>query len=225
MGAMDEDLDDLLPDSLSPKGKAAPLVRRPAQTKTQKAAEKKAVAEAEAMTRAARLAQIVNLHIGGFSLADIGASIGASAEEVDRILSADTARYIKSQPALRTYVRNWVSERYMKMIEADWKQATDPAANDKLEHQDRVTRLLKEMANLHGANAPTQAEVKIDAAPETVDRMVAALAAGQGLGYDTDVFDIPAEDIHEAVEVRHEATEVSGNALEARQEGDPVDGF
>jgi hypothetical protein len=217
--------DDLLPDDLRPKGAAQPVVRT---AKQQRAVAKRAaeqVAKQALEDNAKRLAQIVNLHIGGFSLTQIGAAIGASADEVDRLLSQDTARYVRSQPALRTYVRNWVSERYLRMIEADWDRATDPTASDKLEHQDRVARMLKDMAKLHGAEAPVQAEVKVDAAPESVERLVRALAAGQGLAYDDDVFDVPAEDIHEAVLVSEENTTVSGNQLEQRQDGEPDDGF
>jgi hypothetical protein len=223
----DAEFEDLLPDDINPKvkGAAVPLTRTPAQNRAiAKHAAKKA-AKDELSNNAARLAQIVNLHIGGYSLSQIGAAIGASADEVDRLLASDTARYVRSQPALRTYVRNWVSERYMKMIEADWDEATDKTSKDKLEHQDRVLRILNSMAKLHGAEAPTQTEVKVDAAPESVDRIVKALAAGEGLDYDTDVFDIDEADIHEAVEVSHGATEVSGNAVENSQEGEPDVGF
>jgi arginine/lysine/ornithine decarboxylase len=216
--------DDLLPDDLrpEPKGAAVPLKR----TKKQAARALKSARDAEIQSSAARLAQIVNLHIGGYSLAQIGATIGASAEEVDRLLSQDTARYIRSQPALRTYVRNWVSERYMKMIEADYDKAIDPAANDRLENQDRVMRMLDRMAKLHGAEAPTQSEVKVEAGTETVDNLVARIAASQGMGYDTAIFDtVPGEVVHQASADAAEATRVSGNQLEAPQDGDPDDGF
>jgi len=215
------------------KHKAVPLVRSPAQ---QKALELKAAADAEAQSltdaqnaaqaTAARLAQVVNLHIAGFSLAEIGASIGASAEEVDRLLTQDTARYVRNQPALRTYVRNWISKHYMTMIEADWPMASDPNHREKLEHQDRVMRMLDRMAKLHGAEAPTQAEVKVEAAPEAVERLVNVLAAGQGLGYDTSIFDVvDAEVVHEAAVESADAEQVSGNAVSEPQEGEPDDGF
>lgn len=205
---------------------ALPVKRTPAQERAVAKREAERLAKADLQAQSARLAQIVNLHIGGYSLSQIGAAIGASAEEVDRLLSQDTARYVRSQPALRTYVRNWVSERYMKMIEADWPEAIDPNARGKLENQDRVMRMLDRMAKLHGADAPTQTEVKVEAAPEAVEQLVNALAAGQGLGYDTDIFDaVDAEVIEDAVSETHEATQVSGNALEAPQEGDPDDGF
>lgn len=224
---LDEELTDLLPDDLQPsaKHKAVPLVRTPKQTKALAKREAQKAEDAELKAQAARLAQIVNLHIGGYSLTQIGAAIGASAEEVDRLLNQDATRYIRSQPALRTYVRNWVSERYMKMIEADWPMASDPNHREKLENQDRVMRMLDRMAKLHGAEAPTQTEVKVEAAPEAVEKLVSALAAGQGLGYDTGIFDLDESEVHEAVEVASERTEVSGNELEQPQEGDPDDGF
>lgn len=164
---------------------------------------------------AVRLAQVVNLHIAGYSLAAIGATIGASADEVDRLLARDAARYVRSQPALRVYIRNWISQRYTTMLEADWEQATDPSHSEKLEHQDRVLRILDRMSKLHGAEAPTQAEVKVDAAPEAVDKMVAALSAAVGAGYDTAVFD--AEVIEDAVEAADEAVQSASAAVETAQ--------
>lgn len=219
----DEIDEDLLPDDLlpAPKGKAVPLRKAPLTSAQKKAVAAKA--ERDALNaRAATLAQIVNLHIGGYSLEQIGASIGASADEVDRMLTNETARYVRNQPALRTYVRNWISGKYMTMIEADWAEASNPAAKAKLENQDRVMRMLEKMGRLHGADAPTQTEVSIDAAPEAVERLVQALASGQGLGYDEDIFDVPEEDIHEAVEQTHLAIEVSGNRVE---ESDGDDDF
>lgn len=227
----DEDLDDLLPDDLIPaKHKAVPLVRTPAQRKALAKKEAADDAKALATATAARLAQIVNLHIAGFSLAEIGAQIGASAEEVDRLLTNDTARYVRNQPSLRTYVRNWISKKYMTMIEADWAAASDPTHRDKLENQDRVVRILDRMAKLHGAEMPVQSEVKVDAAPEAVERLVNALASGRGLGYDVNVFDVVEaeevhETIHEAGEQATKALEVSGNAVEQPQEGEPDEGF
>ena len=222
---IEDDLDDLLPDDLAPKKGAVPLQRTPRQIKaaTQKAAEK---AAADALSnQAARLAQIVNLHIGGYSLAQIGVAIGASPEEVDRMLNEESARYVRNQPALRTYVRNFISEKYTGLLEAVYPQAIDTTHRAQLEHHDRAVRVLKEMANLHGAAAPTQTEVKVDAAPEAVERLVQAMSAANGLGYDMNVFDVPEEDIHEAHVQASEAVVVSGNALEAPQEGDPDDGF
>lgn len=214
---MPEQTSPVQPEQTERKGQAKPLQR----TKRQKAVSEKQRKKTELQEKNARLAQIVNLHIAGFSLAQIGESIGASAEEVDRMLSQDAARYVRNQPALRTYVRNWISDRYMKMIEADWDQATDAHNPHKLEHQDRVDRFLKSMAKLHGADAPTQSEVKIEAAPEAVESLVNALAAGQGLGYDDTIFDVvDAEVISDAVEQTHGALEVSGNAVEEAQPDD-----
>jgi hypothetical protein len=208
-----DDLDDLLDDLPAKKG-ARPLVRTPEQT----AKNSIVAAQAASAQQAAMLAQIVNLHIAGFSLAQIGAQIGASADEVDRMLSNEAARYVRNQPALRTYVRNYVSGKYTALLEAVWDEATDKTHREKLEHQDRALRILDKMAKLHGADAPTQAEVKVDAAPEAVEKLVAALAAGSGLGYNTDIFDdddiVDAEVVHEAVTQSAAALEVSGNAVE-----------
>lgn len=186
--------------SKSGKGSAVPLARTPKQVAAQakrreKARAEKELADAEtaAKQQAARLAQIVNLHIAGFSLADIGASIGASADEVDRMLQNDAARYVRTQPALRTYVRNWISKHYAEMLEADLPAAKDQGHPAKLENQDRAMRILDRMAKLHGADAPTQTEVKIEAQPEAVENMVKMLAAGRGLAYADDVFDEPLD--------------------------------
>lgn len=192
------------------------------ERKKARAAEKKAVQRAEkkraqteltdAQTRAqqnaAQLAQIVNLHIAGFSLSDIGASIGASADEVDRILQNDTARYVRTQPALRTYVRNYVSGKYNELLHAVWDEATDKKHPAKLENQDRALRILDRMAKLHGADAPTQTEVKVEAQPEAVENMVKVLAAAQGVGYDDTVFDIVDAEV---IDAGVEAETVSGN--------------
>lgn len=159
-----------------------------------------------AASNAVRLAQIVNLHIAGLSLSEIGAAIGATADEVDRMLAQDAQRYVRSQPALRVYVRNWVSERYTKMLDADWDKAVgiNPSTGthypDKLENQDRALRILDSMRKLHGADAPVQTEVKIDTAPEHVEALVKLLSAQQGYGYDVDIFDVvDADVVHEAV--------------------------
>lgn len=232
-----DDLADLLPEDLLPtKGKAVPLVRSPAQTK--KAAEKALaekigaeVAEAQesaqtaAQASAARLAQIVNLHIAGHSLSAIGASIGASADEVDRMLSQDAARYVRSQPALRVYVRNYISAKYSKLLDAVWTEATDKNHREKLEHQDRALRILDKMERLHGAAAPTQTEVKVDAAPDAVEALVKALSNNQGFGYDVDIFDVvDAEVVQDAVQESARALESASADVEADQPGDPVEG-
>jgi hypothetical protein len=169
---------------------------------------------------AARLAQVVNLHIAGFSLADIGAAIGSTAEEVDRMLANDTARYVRSQPALRTYVRNYISGKYTKLLEAVWETASDKdaPAEQKLAHQDRAVRILERMARLHGADAPTQTEVTLDVVPENVDKMVRLLSQAQGIAYDTEIFD--AEVVEDLSETAQLALESSAQALEQPQEGE-----
>ena len=151
---------------------------------------KKAEADRLEKVNAQRLAQIVNLHIGGFSLADIGASIGATPAEVDRMLNQDMSRYVRNQPALRVFVRNYVSERYSKLLESVWEDAVDKDSKGQLEKQDRAIRILDSMRRLHGADAPVQTEVKVEAAPESVEKLVQALASGQGYGYDANIFDV-----------------------------------
>ena len=211
--------------AVNPKRAASKSDNTPALTPHQKAAatraRKKAEAEALAKAEAQRLAQVVNLHIAGYSLADIGAAIGASEAEVDRMLNRDAARYVKSQPQLRVYVRNWVSERYTKMLDTVWDDATDKASPRLFDAQDRALRILNSMTKLHGAEAPAQSEVKVEAAPEAVEQLVTALAAQQGLAYDTSIFDdvVDAEVVHDAVAQSEEAT------LDAAERvGEPVDG-
>jgi excinuclease UvrABC nuclease subunit len=231
--------EDLLPDELRPetpsrgaKKNALPVVR---SAKQQAAAAKRAERAAEeaelraaqdaAKAQAARLAQVVNLHIAGYSLADIGASIGATAEEVDRMLAQDTQRYVRNQPALRTYVRNYISGKYTKLLDTVWDRATDATHQENLEAQDRALRILDRMGRLHGAEAPLQKEVHIEAAPEAVEKLVNALAQGQGLGYDDSIFDIvDGEVVEEAVTQSEQALEDSSEAVEHEQDGDG-DGF
>jgi len=229
-GVSGADLDDLLDEMTGPaKGSAIPVRRSPAQVK---AAERRAEAKAEEdalraaqdanKARAAQLAQIVNLHIAGYSLAEIGASIGASESEVDRMLSNDMARYVRSQPALRTYVRNYVSGKYTELLEAVWDEATDQTHPEKLENSAQALRILKEMSHLHGAAAPVQSEVKVESAPEAVERMVSALSAAKGIGYDTDVFDVEviedtgveSTDVHAAPAQALAALEQASKAVE-----------
>lgn len=218
----EDDFDDLLPDDLAPKKAAAPLVRSKRQQQAVvKRAEEDAAAAALAAARtvtqqrAAQLAQIVNLHIGGYSLEAIGAAIGASADEVDRMLANETARYVKTQPALRTYVRNFVSGKYSELLDAVWTEATDRKHPEKLDNQDRALKILNNMARLHGAEAPTQTEIKVEQAPEAIDNLVQRISAAQGMGYDVSVFDtVPGEVVHAAVEQSARALEVSGNAVE-----------
>lgn len=118
------------------------------------------------------------------------------------MLATDVARYVRSQPALRVYVRDWVSSKYTKMLDAVWDEATDKDHPKKLEHQDRAMRILDSMRKMHGADLPVQSEVKIETAPEAVEKLVSALAASQGMGYDTNIFDaevIEDEAVHTAV--------------------------
>lgn len=220
MSAVPDDLDDMLDDlpddpPPKPKGKATPLLRTRAEKKAADDAAALANATTAAQNHAQRLAQIVNLHIGGYSLAQIGLAIGASEAEVDRMLAEETTRYVKNQPALRMYVRNFLSDKYTSLLDAVWDDATDKTSKVKLESQDRALRILKEMGRLHGADAPTQTEIKVEATPESVERVVAALAAGQGLGYDEAIFDtVPGEVVHSAALDATKALEVSGNAVE-----------
>lgn len=187
-------------------------------TPAQKAARTRAAAKAEAdrleRANAAQLAQIVNLMIAGYTLSEIGSSIGATEDEVDRLLQRDAARYVRNQPQLRTYVRNWITKKYTDLLDADWTQATDKNHAKQLEYQDRAIRILDSMRKLHGADAPVQAEVKVDAAPEAVEAMVAMLAASSGVGYDVSVFDVvDAEVVHDAADEAEAALEAADAAV------------
>lgn len=221
----DEDLADLLPDDLLPvehKGAAVPLRRTKKQIA---AAEAKAERDrlgaeaAEKETRvkaaAARLAQVVNLTIAGYSYEEIGISIGASPDEVERLLTQDAQRFVRSQSSLRVWVRNFVSGKYLGLLDSVYDQAIDKNNSDQLEFHLAATRVLKEMARLHGAEMPTQAELKVEATPEAVDKMVARLAAGAGLGYDTDIFDVvPGSVIHEAAQAAPAALAKASKAVD-----------
>lgn len=188
------------------KGRAVPLVRSPQQ----KAAITRAENQALAKVKAQRLAQVVNLMIAGMSIRDVANSIGATPDEVERMLTEDTARYVRTQPALRVYVRNFLSEKYTALLAAVWDEATDKNHAEKLENQDRALKILREMDRLHGAAAPVQTEVKIESAPEAVEKLVSALASAQGLGYDTNIFDVvEGEVVNEAV------TQTAAAALDA----------
>lgn len=222
----DEDLEALLDDLPIKKG-AEPLKRTKKQiaaaakrAEADEAARELAIQQGAQKAKAAQLAQIVNLHIGGYSMADIAASIGGSIQDVERMLNEETQAYVRTQPALRTYVRNFVSGKYTELLEAVIHEATDRQHPQKLENSLQALRIVERMAKLHGADAPTQSEVKIEAAPEAVDRIVKALAAQEGLDYDTSIFDDPeiididADDVHEAVEQSAAALEVSGNQVE-----------
>lgn len=209
---------------MSAKKKGAKeLVKSPAQKAAATRAKKKAEADRLEKANAQRLAQIVNLHISGMSLAQIGTAIGATAEDVDRLLQRDAARYVRSQPALRVYVRNYISERYSQMLDAVWDAATDEQHTQKLEHQDRALRILDKMTKLHGAEAPTQTEVKVEHAPEAVEQLVKALSATQGYGYDESVFDIvDADVVDDAVSQSGAALLSASAAVEEPVEGETL---
>lgn len=214
------------------KGAARPLVRTKAQQArvAEKAAERAAAKQLEnastaAQANAQQLAQVVNLMIAGYSFEQIGASIGATAAEVERMLTADTGRYVRTQPALRTFVRNFISGKYTELLDAVWTEATDRQHPEKLENQDRALRILERMGRLHGADAPTQTEIKVEAAPEAVEKIVQALSAQQGLGYDVDIFGgetIPGEVVHRAPGQALAALEESSRQVEAEQEGESL---
>lgn len=198
-------------------------------TEQQKAARETARAEARAeqqrqaleKANALQLAQIVNLHLAGYSLSEIGLSIGATEREVDRLLTQNTARYIKNQPSLRAYVRNYISGQYLELLGPVMPKATDPSDPLFLESQDRALRTLDRLAKLHGAEAPVQKEVTIEAAPEAVEKLVAALADRSGLGYDESIFDGEfEEDVADAVEQQHAALEAASAEVERPSEGD-----
>lgn len=206
-----------------------------ALTPAQKAALTRAANKREAerldRARAERLAQVVNLKIAGHSFEDIGVAIGASAKEVEQMLATDVARYVRSQPALRVYVRDWVSEKYTQLLDAVWDEATDKDHPRKLEHQDRAMKVLDSMRKMHGADLPVQSEVKIETAPEAVEKLVSALAATQGLGYDVSIFDaevIDEDDVHDAVEQSAEALADSaahvGESTDDETDWDETDG-
>ena len=222
------------------QGDAEPKHERKKSAKKMARAEARAEGKAvqAAPGTAVRLAQIVNLHIAGYSLSDIAQATGQTEADIDRMLQQDMQRYVRSQPALRTYVRNWVSSKYTELLDADWEKAVGKDAQGQplmvaglngaqvlagpsLEHQDRAIRILDSMRKLHGADAPVQSEVKVEAAPEAVEKLVHALARQQGLAYDVDIFDgaddegiVDAELVHEAVEQAAEAVAVSGTAVE-----------
>lgn len=208
--------------------KPAPLKRTATQVARQVQAELGAEQEAaqkaaatQAQAQAARLAQVANLLIAGHSLTSIGAAIGASADEVDAMLNADMSRYVRNQPALRVFVRNYLSSKYTTLLDAVWDEATDKLHGQKLEHQDRALRILKEMGRLHGADAPTQAEVKVEAGSETIDAVVARLAASSGKGYDASIFDVvDAEVVHEAPAQALAALEAASDQVDQPQAGD-----
>jgi len=205
-----DDLDDLLPDDLlpSPKGAAKPLARTQKQIAAAAAkAERdrldaeRTEAETRAEAAAKRLAQVVNLTIAGYSYDEIGAAIGATGTEVERMLNNDVERFVRNQSSLRVWVRKFVSGKYLGLLDSVYDEATDKNNKDQLEYHVAAVRVLERMAKLHGADMPTQSEVKVEAKPEAVEELVKQLAAGRGLGYDAGVFDVvPGEVIHKAAQ-------------------------
>lgn len=187
--------------NLPAKGNAKPLVVKAKGKPLGAAAEDANLPATQPQVKAAQLAQLVNLHIGGFSLQQIGDAMGCTAEEVDRILTEDVTRYVRSQPALRVFVRNYISAKQGKLLEAVWDQAVDKQNPRQLEYQDRANRLLANMAKLHGAEAPVQKEITVEHAPAAVEALVDALSKQQGTAYDVSVFDvIDAEIIEDYIE-------------------------
>ena len=182
----------------------------PQQKRLRTMAAKKREAERLARADQERLAQVANLLIAGHTIGSIALSIGATESEVERMMTQDMARYVRTQPALRVFVRNFLGEKYTKLLEAVWEEATDRNHPQKLENQAAAVRILERMGKLHGADAPTQTEVKVESAPEAVEKLVQALSATQGLGYDVNVFDVvEAEVVHDAVEQTHAALEAA----------------
>lgn len=204
------------------KGKAVALKR----TKKQAAAAKKAAERQEAedlrqadVAAAQQLAQMVNLKIAGHSFASIGAAIGKTADEVEQMFEREAGRYIRTQPALRAYARNMISEKTMGLLEATYDQAVDTKRPDQLEYVASAQKTLRDLARLHGADAPTQSEVTVAASDETVEALVNSLAQGKGLSYDMDVFDLDPEDVEEMVEQSHAALEASEATLDQDTSG------
>lgn len=187
--------------------------RRAKRLQVKAQADDLAKEQSVAKAQAAQLAQIINLHIAGLSFAEIGVAVGATADEIEKRIDLDAGRYVRTQPALRAYVRNWISAKYTRLLETVWDEATDPAGKQMLEAQDRAIKILDRMAKLQGAHAPVQTEVKIESAPEAVDAMVRLLAAQRGAGYDVSVFDVID------AEVVHDSADEAQRALEAPDDG------
>lgn len=204
---------------MAEKGKAVPVKRTPKQ----KAAQTRASQQQLDRANAQRLAQIVNLMISGYSIADIAAATGATPDEIERMLMNDVSRYVRTQPALRVYVRNFVSKKYTDLLDAVWDDATDKKSQRKYDGQIAAVRILERMTKLYGADAPSQTEIKVEAAPEAVEKMVSVLAQAQGLGYDMDIFNhdiVDGEVVHEAAEQAEAALEQSSEAVAEGPEED-----
>lgn len=199
----------------NPKPKGKPIQRTAKQQAAiEKVEEQNNLAEqrTKAKADAAQLAQVVNLVIAGHSFEDIAESIGATAAEVEAMITNGSARFVRTQPALRVWVRNWINAKYTSMIDANWDQATDPMHPEKLENQTNVIKMLTGMERLHGAAAPTQSEVKVEHSHDAVEVLVRKLAEQQGQGYDVTIFD---DDDTVDAEVIHDSAENALAALEA----------
>lgn len=207
----------------APKGKAQALKRTARQQAvTKKAAAAQAAQDLREADKAAaqQLAQMVNLVISGHSYASIGAAIGKSADEVEEMLVRESGRYIRTQPALRAYARTLISEKTAGLLEATYPQAVDTSRRDQLDYVSSVQKTLRDLARLHGADAPTQAEVTVAASDETVEALVTRLAQNQGLAYNDDVFDLDDDDVHEVVDGIVEHSHAALEAAEAALDND-----
>lgn len=197
------------------KGNKLPATRQEL-TPQQKAARTRAENNALMKAKGERLAQIANLIIAGYDIDRIAAETHSTPAEIERMITADMSRFVRTQPALRIFVRNYISKKYTELLDAVWDEATDKTHTQKLEHQDRALKILREMERLHGAAAPTQSEVKIESTPEAVEKVIDRLSAMQGLNYDVDVFDVvDAEIVHEADEQAGAALAESWDAVES----------
>lgn len=216
---MSDDLDSLLDtvtDTVTDSKKGAVPMKRTKKQKAaaEKAAERKAAQDLRESDKAAaqQLAQIVNLNIAGHSFAAIGAEIGMSGDEVEALVQRGAAQFVRTTPALRTFVRNFVSEKMTGLLDATYLQAIDTSRADQLDYVASVQKTLRDLSRLHGADAPTQSEVKVEASPEAVEQLVMSLAKNRGLAYDDDVFD--AEIVEDLVDDSQRELEVSRNAVE-----------
>lgn len=207
-----EDIDELVSEK---PAKGEPVVR---DERTKATIDAHAAQTADVVA-AQRAAQVANLLIAGYSYEEIGASIGATAQEVEKMLTGDVARYIRTQPALRQWTRRWLSGKMTGLLEAVYDQAVDPTHRDQLAYHDRARATLKDLAKLHGAEAPTQVEVEMPNVTDAVQQVLDKVAASQGLAYDVDVFDLDPEDITEMTEHEAKALEAAEQEVDDDQTG------
>lgn len=210
-----EDIDELVSEKPRNTGKGEPVVR---DERTKATIDAHAAQTADVVA-AQRAAQVANLLIAGYSYEEIGASIGATAQEVEKMLTGDVARYIRTQPALRQWTRRWLSGKMTGLLEAVYDQAVDPTHRDQLAYHDRARATLKDLAKLHGAEAPTQVEVEMPNVTDAVQQVLDKVAASQGLAYDVDVFDLDPEDITEMTEHEAKALEAATQEVDDDQTG------